>query len=101
MKNRSDGPVDQDGLQQKLAGLGEYSLRKTYYPELQQRLEELERFKAFIDHSNDAIFMLEVPSGKIVDLNESSCRQLGLSRAELLDLTFYSLTELQHSNQAR
>ncbi|HEY7744823.1 MAG TPA: PAS domain S-box protein [Desulfuromonadales bacterium] len=101
MKSPSDSPENGDALREKLIGLGERSLRKSYYPELQQRLAELERFKAFLDHSNDAIFLIEVPSAKIVDVNESSCRQLGWSREELLALSIFDVTALAGNAQAK
>jgi PAS domain S-box-containing protein len=101
MKSPSDSPDTGDELREKLIGLGERSLRKSYYPELQQRLGELERFKAFLDHSNDAIFLIEVPSAKIVDVNESSCRQLGWSREELLALSIFDVTALAGNAQAK
>lgn len=94
MKNRSEIPDPLAALQEKLAGLGESSIRKTYYPELQQRLEELERFKAFIDHSNDAIFLIEVPTGRIVDVNESASRQMGWTRTEFLNTSLLDLSDL-------
>ncbi|MBT0665112.1 PAS domain S-box protein [Geobacter pelophilus] len=97
MKNRSDAEAEQDALQQKLAGLGEYSLRKTYYPELQQRLDQLERFKAFIDHSNDIIFLIEVPSALIVDVNDSASRQMRWSRDELLNNSIFAFSDLAAS----
>lgn len=100
MKSPSDAPENGDALREKLIGLGERSLRKSYYLELQQRLGELERFKAFLDHSNDAIFLIEVPSAKIVDVNDSSCRQLGWSREELLTLSIFEVTELEGNVQA-
>ena len=71
---------------EKIIGLGESSLRKTYYPELQQKLDELERFRALLDQSNDCIFLLHVPSWTFVDVNESACRQLGCSRQEVLSV---------------
>jgi PAS domain S-box-containing protein len=101
MKSPSDSPENGDALREKLIGLGERSLRKSYYPELQQRLRELERFKAFLDHSNDAIFLIQVPSARILDLNESSCRQLGWSREELLALSIFDVTELADNDQAK
>lgn len=94
MKSPSDSPDALARLQEKLAGFGESSIRKTYYPELQQRLEELERFKAFIDHSNDAIFLVEVPTGHIVDVNESASRQTGWSRAEFLATSLFDISGL-------
>jgi phosphoserine phosphatase RsbU/P len=86
MKNRSDSPDPLDVLQKKLAGFGEFSLRKTYYPELQLKLDELERFKALLDQSNDCIFLIHFPDHALIDVNESACRQLGCSRHELLAL---------------
>jgi two-component system, cell cycle sensor histidine kinase and response regulator CckA len=91
MKNRSDERGDLESLQKKLAGFGEFSVRKTYYPELQRRLDELERFKAFIDHSHDAIFLVEVPTGRIVDVNDSASRQLGWDRDELMERSLLDL----------
>lgn len=75
-----------DVLQKKLAGFGEFSLRKTYYPELQHKLDELERFKALVDQSNDCIFLIHFPDRALFDVNESACRQLGCSREEILSL---------------
>lgn len=94
MKRRYDSPDNWDPLREKLIGLGEQSIRKTYYPELQQRLAELERFKALLDQSNDAIFLIKVPSLKIADLNDSACRLLGYSRNELLNLTMEKIISL-------
>ena len=41
MKKRSDTSPDWDSQRMKIIGLGESSIRKSYYPELQQRLDEL------------------------------------------------------------
>ncbi len=65
---------------EKIIGLGERSLRKTYYPELQQRLDELERFRALLDQSNDCIFLIEAATLSVIDLNDSACRQLGCTK---------------------
>lgn len=86
MKNPSDPLDPRDLLQKKLAGFGEFSLRKTYYPELQQKLDELERFKALVDQSNDCIFLIHFPDLVLVDVNESACRQLGCASRDLLHL---------------
>jgi len=101
MKNPSDDPEDLDALREDLIGLGERSLRKSYYPELQKRLGELERFKAFLDHGNDAIFLIEVPTGKIVDANDSSCRQLGWHREELLKQSIFDVSDLERVEKAK
>lgn len=86
MNKPSDEQKSWSSQREKIIGLGEHSLRKTYYPELQQRLDELERFRSLLDQSNDCIFLIQVASLTFVDVNESACRQLGCSREELLSL---------------
>ena len=56
MNPPSDRPSD--FLRDKLIGLGETSLRKNYYPELQRRLEELESFRNLLDKVSDGILMV-------------------------------------------
>jgi len=84
MKKHYDAYKMQEKLREHLIGLGERSLRKSYYPELQQRIDDLKRFRALLDQSYDLIFLLELPSGKVVDFNESACQQLGYAREKLL-----------------
>jgi sigma-B regulation protein RsbU (phosphoserine phosphatase) len=89
-----DEPSDPDRWneeREKIIGLGERSLRKTYYPELQQKLDELERFRALLDQSNDCIFLLYIPSLTFVDVNDSACRQLDCPRQDILSLSFEKL----------
>ena len=96
MKKPSEAPENrierrQDnwaGRREEIMGLGEHSLRKTYYPELQLRLDELERFRSLLDQSNDCIFLLKFPSLTFVDVNESACRQLDCSREDFLSRHF-------------
>ncbi len=80
----SDAPGDRDGLRNKLIGLGERSMAKSYYPELQKRLEDLERFRAVIDHANDAIFVFETEGWTVADVNETGQVLLGHPKAEIL-----------------
>ena len=101
MRNPSDPPDNARELRAKLIGLGEESHRKSYYPELQRRLEELERFKAFLDVSHDAIFLVEVPSGGIVDFNDAACRQSGWGPEELLERSVFNLFELAGNRPAQ
>lgn len=68
MKKRSEPPETWEAAREKIIGLGERSLRKTYYPELQEKLEELERFRALLDQSNDCIFLLALPSLTFIDV---------------------------------
>lgn len=84
---RSDSDGNWDSIREKIIGLGEQSLRKSYYPELQERLSELERFRALLDETNDFIFLSEVPSCRFADVNNSACEQLGYSPQEMLEMS--------------
>ncbi|NYB52156.1 MAG: PAS domain S-box protein [Methanobacteriaceae archaeon] len=83
----SDPDQNWNSIREKIIGLGEQSIRKSYYPELQQRLSELERFRALLDETNDAIFLLEVSSGRFADVNYSACQQLGYSPQKMLEMS--------------
>jgi len=79
---------DNDWLEQRnrIIGLGEHSQRKSYYPELKRKFEELEKFKTLLDSSTDFIFLIEIPSGRIVDANETVCSLLKYKKLELFAL---------------
>ena len=91
MKKRSDPSGDWDELRARIIGLGARSTRKSYYPELEQRLVELERFRSLLDQSNDLIFLVQIPEGHFTDANKSACQQLGLSRETILGLSIGDL----------
>ncbi|MCE5215086.1 MAG: PAS domain S-box protein [Methanobacterium sp.] len=76
-----------ESIREKIIGLGEQSIRKSYYPELQDRLSELERFRALLDETNDIIFLSKVPSGRFADFNKSASEQLGYSYQEMLEMS--------------
>ncbi len=80
----SDIPDEWSALREKIIGLGEKSIKKSYYPELQEHLNELERFRTLLDQTNDAIFLVEVSSCLLTDLNQSAYEQLGYSPRELI-----------------
>ena len=80
-----------DNLRDKIIGLGESSIQKSYYPELQKRLGELERFRALLDQSNDPIFLLKIPSGHFTDVNRSACELFGYSNSKMLQMSLEDL----------
>lgn len=90
-KKRSDPQEGEEELREKLIGLGERSFRKSYYPELQEKLADLERFKTLLDQSNDAIFLIEVDSGRILDVSESGCRQIEYTMDECFAMTMFDI----------
>lgn len=46
-----------------------------------------DRFQSIYNASNEAIFILEVPSGKIVDVNQTMCDMYGYSHPEAIRLS--------------
>ncbi len=88
MSMHSEPPDDPDTLREKIIGLGETSLHKSYYPELQSRLAELERFRALLDQTHDAIFLIHAETGKLADVNASAGMYLDCSKKELLATPF-------------
>ncbi len=89
MKRRSEENWDE--LRERIIGLGEESLRKSYYPELQKKLAELERFTGLLNQSRDSIFLIQSPGGRMVDANLTACRLTGYSLEQLQGLSFGSL----------
>jgi len=77
---------------------------KPTYEELEQRVKELEngaldrkrseevlqrsteRFRRLFEQASDAFSIYDLNNGKIVDANESACKNLGYTRDELLEL---------------
>jgi len=88
MKNPSDYNKE---LRKKLIGISENTVRKNYYPELQERIHELELFRALIDYSTDAILLIKMPEAKIVDASASASLQFGIKHSDLTNLLFHYL----------
>lgn len=89
----SDTPEEWLALREKIIGLGEKSIKKSYYPELQEHLNELKRFRTLLDQTNDAIFLVESSSCSLTDCNKSACNQLGYSQDELIKKPLLELVE--------
>lgn len=87
MPKRSDTLNLQGDLREKIIGLGERSVRKSYYPELQRRLAELEasetaladaarKWQATFDAISDPICLIDI-QGKILQCNRAMPSFLG------------------------
>ncbi|WP_052452442.1 EAL domain-containing protein [Noviherbaspirillum autotrophicum] len=51
--------------------------------------EEWKRFRLGMEHSTDAIYVVDRATLRIVDVNETACTMLGYSREEMLQLSPY------------
>ncbi len=56
--------------------------------------EALTLFRTLIDHTNDAIEVLEPETGRFLDANEHAYQSLGYTREEFLNLTVYDVDPL-------
>jgi PAS domain S-box-containing protein len=97
MKKPSKTSQQQQEIRQKLIGLGEKSLRKSYYPELQVRVAELERFRALLDQSNDAILLIDADGLELVDANEAAANLLSSSKDQLAKSNLNQLIEFDQT----
>jgi signal transduction histidine kinase len=66
-------------LRRQVLGLGERSFRKSWYPELQARLEELELFRALLDCTSEAIIVVGIDPLRVVDFNTTAVELLGIA----------------------
>jgi len=101
MNQPSESRDERKQLRERIIGMGETSLHKSYYPLLQERLLELERFRALIDETNDMILMVQTPENRCVDANHSSCAQLGYTAAQLFSMEIFTLLAPEKREQFR
>lgn len=90
MKQHSE-PDDWDDLRERIIGFGEKSLHKSYYPELQKQMADLERFRALLDESHDAVYLIDVRSGLVVDANRAAWDNFGYLPAGVVGRPFIAL----------
>jgi two-component system cell cycle sensor histidine kinase/response regulator CckA len=91
MGRRSDSGNQWERLREQIIGLGDRSIRKSYYPQLRERLGELERLRQLLDRIHDMMVIFELPSGRIRDVNQSACTLLQYDRQGLLQMTLSKL----------
>ena len=82
---------DPELLRNRIIGLGERSIHKSYYPELQNRLSELERFRSMLDQSSDIIFLVNHPDFTIFDVTSQTLVHIGWSPEELIGSSFWDI----------
>jgi PAS domain S-box-containing protein len=95
----SDSMLDAVATRDQIIGLGEQSLRKSYFPQLQQQLEQLREerdFSAAILDSLPGVFYLYDENGRFKRWNKNFERVTGYSAAEMAlrhPLDFFTATD--------
>jgi len=63
--------MDKQNLKSKIIGLGEHSARKSYYPELRKKIDELELYKKVFDHIDDGVMIIHAQNSELVYFNKA------------------------------
>ncbi len=86
-------------IRNRIIGFGEASVKKSYYPQLQYKQGELERFRVALDSTLDIVFILEPVSGHIIDANSRAEKVLGYTSKELLKMTIFDVADNDRLHQ--
>lgn len=97
MRRRSDQPESWDEQRNRIIGLGEYSARKSYYPELKVQLQQLEEtrkslaklnsfLQAVMDAATEIAVIVITPEGGISLFNRGAEKLLGYHADEVVGL---------------
>lgn len=90
---------DWEKYRDKIVGLGEHSLHKNYYPELQEKIDNLQssqnNLQTVIDSISDGILIHDV-KGNILSFNEHAEKSFNLNKS---DGTKYSVFDILSLNQ--
>jgi diguanylate cyclase (GGDEF)-like protein/PAS domain S-box-containing protein len=76
-----------ESIRKQLIGLGEDSSKKTYYGELREKIQYLERFRTLLDSSTDMIFLINSVNKKLIDANLTAIKNLGYNINELENMS--------------
>lgn len=80
---------------EKIIGLGEQSSRKSYYPELQDKIKELEisqtNLNTIFNSTSDAIVIHDI-DGKILSLNKQALEIFNISEDKITEYTIFDVS---------
>ena len=86
MTRNGDGGDQWDRLKDSIVGLGERSIRKSYYPELKNKIRDLDQQRSFFQSTlfsiPDGVVVMD-PAGMIIQANPALCRMFGYRAEEL------------------
>jgi signal transduction histidine kinase len=83
--------MDSNELRNKIIGLGENSFKKSYYPELKIKIDELELFYQVFEKTNDVVVVFEPATRKIEYINDSVANHHFWNKNEYINLPVENL----------
>ncbi len=87
MRKPSDLEFSYRLIRDRIIGLKDRTVRKSYYPQLRQRLGELERFRFLLDHIQEMLFVFTIPDGRLLDFNRPVLDATGYESQKLREMT--------------
>ena len=87
MKKRTETPSSREESVNRIIGLGSKSIRKSYYPELKEKVLSLDRQNAFYQSVLNSIpdsVVIARPSGEITQVNPAAIDTFGYPATELI-----------------
>jgi Signal transduction histidine kinase len=69
-------------IRELLLGMGGSSMRKSYYPELRTKLDDLELFRELVERSSDAILLFSLPANRLLFANIAARRAFAIDERE-------------------
>ncbi|MGC8482309.1 MAG: PAS domain-containing protein, partial [Thermodesulfobium sp.] len=97
MRETSKEPSFVENIRKQLIGLGGDSSKKTYYGELREKIQYLERFRTLLDSSTDMIFLINFSNKRLIDANLSVIKNLGFSIKELEKMSILEFININES----
>ena len=86
MKRRSEGEISWEKNVNKIVGLGGKSIRKSYFPELKEKIASLDRqnvfYQSVLNSIPDSVLITD-PSGLITQVNPALIKRFGYTAEEL------------------
>lgn len=92
----------QNDLRSKIVGLGKGSLRKSYFPQLQEQIKELriakeraeeneKKFSLIFNSTSDALILVNLDDGSFYLFNQTACRMFHYTYDEMESLKVWDL----------
>lgn len=92
MAKRSEEERLREQRKASIIGLGDRSVRKSYYPQLRQNMERLQRFHTLLNYTSDFVVLISMPDGLISDANAAFAQLLAVSVDDIIGTSFKSLS---------
>jgi two-component sensor histidine kinase len=71
-----------DSMRELLLGMGSSSMRKSYYPELRNKLDDLELFQELVARFSDSIMLFSLPDERLLFANMAARDVFAIGHAE-------------------